>query len=67
MLKKLLIASVLCGLSVISVNASVEPKDMNAAQTYYEKAEYYTKKANCYSLMASDIMDSLQYIWRETT
>lgn len=45
MFKKLLIASLVCGLTTISAQAAISQKDTIAAQSYYEKAEYYSKNS----------------------
>lgn len=45
MLKKFLLATLLCTIVPGSAYASVSQKDTIAAQTYYEKAEYYSQNS----------------------
>ena len=59
MFKKLLIASLICSLSVISTEAAVSHKDTIAAQTYFEKAEYYSKN-NQYSTAIDSLKKGLR-------
>lgn len=59
MIRKLLIASLLCSISATNAQAAISQKDSIAAQTYYEKAEYYSKN-NQYSTAIDSLKKGLR-------
>ena len=59
MFKKVLIASLLCGLTTINAQAAISQKDSLAAQSYFEKAEYYSKN-NQYSTAIESLKKGLR-------
>ena len=59
MLKKLLIASLLCSFTTANALAAISNQESLAAQTYYEKAEYYTKN-NQYSTAIESLKKGLR-------
>lgn len=59
MFKKLLITSLLCSLTTIGAQAAISQKDSIAAQSYYEKAEYYSKN-NQYSTAIDSLKKGLR-------
>lgn len=52
MYKKVLAAAILCSLSILPAFCDISQKDVMAAQSYYEKADYYAKNSQYSSAIA---------------
>lgn len=59
MYKKVLAAAIICGLSTLPAFCNISQKDVIAAQSYYEQADYYSKNSQ-YSSAISELKKGLR-------